>query len=93
MLSRPIQEEEEEESNIGISWVSWLHICTPKHLGGAGLLNLEDHLVARRFSLLKEMCSCSQPWVEIICYFVEKAGIQHGKTKIRTWWHVINSTR
>ena len=83
-----------KESNIGISWVSWLHICTPKHLGGAGLLNLEDHLVARRFSLLKEMCSGSQPWAEIICYFVEKVGIQHGKTKIRTsWWHVINSTR
>jgi hypothetical protein len=53
-----------KESNIGISWVSWFHVCTPKHLGGTGSLNLEDHMVARRFSLLKEMCSVSQPWVE-----------------------------
>jgi hypothetical protein len=83
-----------KEFKIGINWVSWTHICTPKHLGGAGLLNLEDHMVARRFSLLKELCLGSQPWAEIICYFVEKVGIQCGRTKIETsWWHIINSTR
>ena len=83
-----------KESRLGISWISWSHICTPKRLGGAALLNLEDHMIARRFSLLKGMCLGSQPWGEIMCYFVEKVGIQHGKTKITTsWWHVINSTR
>ena len=83
-----------KEFKIGINWVSWTHICTLKHLGGASLLNLEDHMVARRFSLLKGMCSGFQPWAEIICYFVEKVGIQCGRTNIATsWWHIINSTR
>jgi hypothetical protein len=57
-----------KEFKIGINWVLWTYICTPKHLGGAGLLNLEDHMVARTFSLLKGMCSGSQPWADIICY-------------------------
>jgi hypothetical protein len=43
-------------------------------------------MVAQRFSLLKEMCLGSQPWVEIIYYFVEKVGIQHGKTKTIILW-------
>ena len=53
-----------------MSWVSWNNICTPKRLGVA-LLNLEDHMVARRFNLLKGMCIGTQPWAEIISYFVE----------------------
>ena len=83
-----------KESRLGMSWVSWNNICTPKRLGGVALLNLEDHMVARRFNLLKGMCIGTQPWAEIIRYFVEKVGIYHGKTRISTsWWHVINSTR
>ena len=52
----------------------------PKMLGGTTLLNLEDHMVARGFNLLRGMCICTEPWVEIICPFVEKLGIYHGKT-------------
>ena len=50
--------------------------------------------MARRFNLLKGMCIGTQPWAEIIRYFVEKVGIYHGKTRITaSWWHVVNSTR
>ena len=36
----------------------------PKWLGGVALLNLEDHMVARRFNLFKGMCIGSQPWAK-----------------------------
>ena len=39
------------------------------------------------------MCIGTQPKAEIICYSMEKVGIYHGKTRIRTSWrHVVNST-
>ena len=47
----------------------------PKIVRGAALLNLEYHMVAQRFNLLKGMYIGTQPWVEIISYFVEKVGI------------------
>ena len=57
------------------------------------LLNLEDHIVALRFNLLKGMCIGTQPWAKIIGYFVEKVRIYHGKTRITSsWWHVVNDT-
>ena len=44
---------EVRESRINMSWVSYNNICTPKHLGGASLPNMEDHMVAQTSSLLK----------------------------------------
>ena len=44
-------------------------------------------MMARRFNMLKGMC---KPWAKIICYFVEKVGMHHGKTRITTSrWHVV----
>ena len=45
-----------KESNFGMSWVPWNNICTPEWLGGVALQNLDDHLMVRRFNLLKDMC-------------------------------------
>ena len=54
-----------------MSWVSWNNICTPKHLGGVALLNLEDYMVVRIFNCLKGMCIGTRPWAKIIGHFVE----------------------
>lgn len=34
----------------GITWASWDCVATPKCLGGAALLNVDMHLMARSFS-------------------------------------------
>ena len=46
---------------MGITWLAWNHLATPKRLGGTGILNLSKHMMDRRFSLLQDMCSKSQP--------------------------------
>ena len=80
-------------ANIAYVSIYGNNICIPKQLGGATLLNLEDHMVAQRFNLLKGMCIGTQPWAKIIGYFVEKVRIYHGKTRITSsWWHVVNDT-
>ena len=30
-----------------LSWLAWDHVCTPKRLGGASILNQYEHMVAR----------------------------------------------
>ena len=68
-------------------------VCTSKHLRGSNLLNLEYHAVAQRFNLLKGTCIDTQPWVEIICHFVEEVVIYHDQTQITTsLWHVVTNT-
>ena len=75
----------------GIAWMAWDHICTPKRLGGAALLNLYEHMVARRFTFLKSMFEGNQPWTEIMVFYLEKKGIKLGRTKVTTsWWNVVN---
>ena len=69
----------------------WEHICTPKRLRGAILLNLYDHMVARRFTFLKAMFIGDEPWTKMTVFFIEKQGIKVGRTPIKTsWWNVIN---
>ena len=73
----------EERDNI-LAWF-WFHSyigLRPKHLGGAFVLILEDHMVGERFSPLKCMDIGTQPWMKMIYYFVEKIGIHHGKTRV-----------
>ena len=67
---------------MGITWVAWNHLATPKRLGGTGILNLFKHMMARRFSLLQDMCSNSQPWISIVQYFIENKRLTHGRTTI-----------
>ena len=50
----------------GILWMAWDHLCTPKRLGGAALLNLYDHMAAHRFSFFIAMFKDDQPWVELM---------------------------
>ena len=69
-----------KRDNMGITWVAWNHLATPKHLGGA---NLSMHMMARRFSLLQDMCLNSQPWIFIVQYFIENKGLTHGRTMIK----------
>ena len=74
----------------GIAWMAWDHICTPKWLGGAALLNLYEHMVVRRFIFLKSMFEGNQPWTEIMVFYHEKKGIKIGRTKVTTsWWNVV----
>ena len=64
----------------------------PKDLWGSSLLNLENHIISRKCSLLKGICVGTQPWVEIICYFMEKVGTHYCKTKnVASWWHIVNN--
>ena len=78
----------------GISWLAWDHICTPKRLGGATLLNVYEHMVARRFSLLIAMFANTQPWIEMVIFFIERIGIKFGNVRVQThWWNVVNSKR
>ena len=77
-----------------MSLITFLAHGQQKRLGGVALLNLEDHMVAQRFNLLKGMCIGTQPWAKKNGYFVENVGIYHGKTRMApSWWHVVNSTR
>ncbi|MCO5594133.1 hypothetical protein L7F22_048154 [Adiantum nelumboides] len=77
----------------GIVWVSWPHISTPKRMGGVAILDLWMHMLARRWSLLQDMClSSMQPWVSIAEYFICQTGLPYGKTKIDApWWHIVNA--
>ena len=59
---------------MGITWVLWNHLATPKRLGGIVILNLSKHMMARRFSFLQDMCSNSQPWISIVQYLIQKKG-------------------
>ena len=75
---------------MGITWVAWNHLGTPKRLGGTGILNLSKHMMAHRFSFLQVMCSTSQPWISIALYFIENKGLTHGRTKIKaSWWQLL----
>ena len=38
---------------MGITWVVWNQLATPKCLGGAGILDLFIHIMARRFHYCK----------------------------------------
>ena len=76
---------------MGITWVAWNHLATLKRLGGTGILNLSKHMMARRFSLLQDVCSTSQPWISIVQYFIENKGLTHGRTMIKaSWWQLLN---
>ena len=37
-----------KRDKMGITWVAWNHLATPKRLGGTGILNLSKHMMARR---------------------------------------------
>ena len=79
------------EEMMGVTWISWDHLATPKRLGGATILDLERHLMARRFTLLQDICKQYQPWISMRQYFIEHDGFVHGKTKIQAlWWPLRN---
>ena len=40
-------------------------------LGGATILDLEMHLMAHKFALLRDMCQQDQPWITMMQYFVD----------------------
>ncbi|MCO5597147.1 hypothetical protein L7F22_051222 [Adiantum nelumboides] len=78
----------------GLTWVSWKLISTPKRLGGAALLDVWVHLLARRWTLLQAMCVDSQPWIDMVIAFLEDVGIVQGKTRIAaSWWDVVNASQ
>ena len=45
------------------SWVA-LHYCMPKRFGGAASLNVFEHTIARKVSMLKFMIEGVQPWTK-----------------------------
>ena len=63
-------------------WFAWDHVCTPKRLGGAPILNLYEDMVARRFTFIRIMFEGVQPWTEMVKYFIEEIEIQLGNMKI-----------
>ena len=50
----------------GVKWISWDHLATAKWLSGDAILNLEMHLMARGFALLRDMCQQDQPWISMM---------------------------
>ena len=65
---------------MGGTWILWDHLATPKRLGGATILDLEMHLVAHGFALLRGVCQQDQPWISMMQYFIEHEGLVHGNT-------------
>ena len=55
-----------------LAWLAWDHVCTPKHLGGASILNSYEHMVAPRFTFIPFMFEGVQSWAEMVAYFIEK---------------------
>ena len=48
-----------------MSWLAWDHVCNPKHLGGASIFNLYEHMAALQF-----MFDGVQPWTGMVAYFI-----------------------
>ena len=46
---------------MGVTWISWDHLATPKMLGDAAILDFEMHLMPCRFALLRDVCQEDQP--------------------------------
>ena len=65
-----------------LPWSAWDHVCTPKHLGGASILNIYEHMVARRFTFIRFMFEGVQPWTEMVAYFIEQNEIKLGNMKV-----------
>ena len=70
---------------MGVTWISWDYLATPKRLGGASILDLEMHLMARRFALLRDIWQQNQPWISILQYFIEHEGLAQVKTNIQAF--------
>ena len=51
---------------MGVAWISLDYLATPKQLGGVAILDLEMHLMARGFALLRDMCQQDQPWISMM---------------------------
>ena len=66
-------------------------MATPKQLGGAAILNLEMHLMAHRFPLLRDMCQQYKLQISMMQYFIEHDRLVIGKTKIQApWWTLLH---
>ena len=77
-----------------MSWLAWDHVCTPKRLSGASILNLYEHMVARRFTFIQFMFEGVQPWTKMVVYFIENNIIKLGNMKVEAnWWNGIISER
>ena len=79
---------------MGVTWMSLDQLATPKRLGGAPILesDLEMHLMARRFALLRIYVNKINHGY-MMQYFVEHEGLVHGKTKIQaSWWSLLNGS-
>ena len=58
------------------------------------LLNVFEHMVARWVSMPKFMFEGSQPWTEMMSFFIRKLGIKFGNMHVEmNWWNVVNSQR
>jgi hypothetical protein len=78
----------------GISWIAWDHVCTLKRLGGAALLNVSEHMVAKSVSMLKFMFEDFQPWIEMMAFFIRKSRVKFGTMQVEMhWWNVVNSSK
>ena len=53
---------------MGATWISWDHLTTPKRIGGAIILDLENYWMARKFALLRDVCQQDQPWISMMSY-------------------------
>ena len=51
--------DEEMEKNHFV--LAWNHICSLKHLGGASILTLYEHMMARWFTFIRFMFEGVQP--------------------------------
>ena len=59
-----------------MSWLACDHVCNLKGLGGTSILNLYEHMVARRFTFIQFMFEGIQALTEMVTHFMEKTIIK-----------------
>lgn len=61
-------------------------------MGGAALLDVRLHMVARRWALFQDMCLQKQPWAFMARDLIELEGLSHGRTRVQaSWWDIVNA--
>lgn len=66
--------------------IRWKTVCTPKSLGGLGVLDLETHMHARRATFIHHMLDNNLPWASCMWGIIHLGTVHfHGKWELNDW--------
>ena len=66
--------------------VKWNIVCTPKKLGGLGILDLDTHMHARRATFIHHMLDNKLPWTACMWGLIHLENVLcHGKWDLSDW--------